>query len=149
MIHEEESPTDSSGSREGLQGCTHHENCTTLKNPVNSAIKAEGRVIGYLLDHAFRKRVQGSKHMLKKPPAWCISKAAFCEQILPNTGSIIVEDMESGLTYQTLTETFAEYAFEIQRGSFEPQLALTLNYGERQDNGHRQVGLWEGGQSSA
>lgn len=113
--------------------------------PNNSPVRAQGRIIGHLRDHTFVKRVTGSKHQLRKPPAWCISKAAFCEQILPNTENIIIEDLETGLTYQTSTETFAEHAFEIQRGNFEPQLALTLNYWERQDNGHRQLSLFEGG----
>jgi hypothetical protein len=82
--------------------------------------------------------------MLRKPPAWCISKEAFCEEVLPNTENIIIEDVESGLIYECATKVFAERAFEIQRGNFEPQLALTLNYWEVRGNGHRQLGLWEG-----
>ncbi len=111
-------------------------------------IKAQGRIIGHVRDHTFIKRVIGSKHQLRKPPAWCISKAAFCEHIWPNTNNIIIEDLESGLTYQTSTEVFAEHCFEMQRGNFEPQLALTLNYWRRQSNGHRHLGLWEAGQSN-
>jgi len=82
--------------------------------------------------------------MLRKPPAWCVSKEAFCEEILPNTNRIIVEDTESGMTYECLTEDFAEHAFEIQRGNFEPQLALTLNHWEKQNNGYQQLTLWGG-----
>jgi len=144
------SPTDfPHRSREGLKDCKHHNHCTSVKNPVNSPIKVESKIIGQLLGNTFVKRVIGSKHQLRKPPAWCISKEAFCREILPNTENIIIEDQESGLTYQTSTETFAERAFEIQRGGFELQLALTLNYWERQDNGHRQLSLFEGGASNA
>jgi hypothetical protein len=82
--------------------------------------------------------------MLRKPPAWCISKQAFCEEVLPNSETIIVEDMESGLSYECLTKVFAEHAFEIQRGNFEPQLALTLNHWEVKNNGRHQLALWGG-----
>jgi len=63
---------------------------------------------------------------------------------MPDTNNIIVEDTESGLIYECPTKVFAEHAFEIQRGAFEPQLALTLNYWKRQSNGHRQLSLWRG-----
>lgn len=43
---------------------------------VNTPVRAQGKIIGYLQDDAFIKRVQGSKHMLRKPPGWCISKLA-------------------------------------------------------------------------
>jgi len=82
--------------------------------------------------------------MLRKPPAWCISKQAFCEEVLSRTNKIIIEDTESGATYECLTAVFAEHAFEIQRGNFEPQLALTLNYWKKHGNGHRQLRLWGG-----
>jgi len=57
--------------------------------------------------------------------------------------------LESGLIYECATQVFAEYAFEIQRGNFEPQLALTLSYWEKNDNGHRQLRLFEGGDAGA
>lgn len=63
---------------------------------------------------------------------------------MPNTENIIVEDVESGLIYECPTEIFANHAFEIQRGNFEPQLALTLNYWKRRDNGNHQLSLWGG-----
>jgi len=119
--------------------------CPYSNTHVNAPIKAQGKIIGYLQDHTFIKRVQGSKHMLRKPPAWCISKQAFCEEILPNTEEIIIKDMESELSYECPTQVFAEHAFEIQRGNFEPQLALTLNHWEVKNNGHHQLGLWGGG----
>jgi hypothetical protein len=132
----------------GLMEGNHCSNSNTIALGVNTPIKAQGKIIGYLQDHTFVKRVQGSKHMLRKPPAWCISKKAFCEEVLPNTAKIIIEDVESGVTYECPTEVFADRAFEIQRGNFEPQLALTLSYWERHDNGHRQLRLFEGGDAN-
>jgi len=150
MIYKEKAPRRITVLQKGLVEIGHYRNSNTLhKNLVNTPIKAQGKIIGYLQDHIFVKRVQGSKHMLRKPPSWCISKQAFCEDILPSTNKIIIEDTEGGVTYECLTELFAEHAFEIQRGNFEPQLALTLNYWEKQNNGHRQLRLFEGGDANA
>jgi len=144
MTYKKEAPRRTAILQEGLMAMNHHDNSSTVAHAVNTPVKAQGKVIGYLKDLAFIKRVIGSKHKLRKPPAWCISKEAFCEQIQPNAETIIVEDTESGFIYECPTEVFAEHAFEIQRGGFEPQLALTLNHWEVRGNGHRQLGLWGG-----
>ena len=83
--------------------------------------------------------------MLRKPPGWCISKQAFITEVMPRAETIIIEDMESDLVYECKTDVFAENAFEIQRGNFEPQLALVLRFWEVRGNGHRQLGRWGGG----
>ena len=136
------------GGSEGHNNEAGKPHCPSYSNthlePVNVPIKAQGKIVGYLEGNCFHKRVIGSKHKLRKPPAWCISKQAFCEEILPNTENIIIEDTESGLTYECLTKVFAEHAFEIQRGNFEPQLALGLRFWEVKGNGHRQLNLWGG-----
>jgi len=137
----EEAPRRMAVLQKGLMAMNHHGNSSTVARAVNTPVKAQGKIIGYLRDHTFIKRVQGSKHMLRKPPGWCISKEAFCEQILPNTENIIVEDIESGLVYECPTEVFAEQAFEIQRGNFEPQLALGLKSWTVRNNHYHQLNL--------
>ena len=144
MTYKEEPPRRIAILQKGLVESAHYRNSNSFQKLVNTTIKAQGKIIGHIQDHTFNKRVQGSKHMLRKPPAWCVSKEAFCEEILPSTNTIIIEDTENGVTYECLTEVFAEHAFEIQRGNFEPQLALTLNYWERHGNGHKQLSLWGG-----
>lgn len=144
MTYKEKCPLDLlRGGPKGIQ-TNSSNNCSTHACLVKTPVKAQGKVIGYLKDHTFIKRVRGSKHMLRKPPAWCISKQAFCEEVLPNTESILVEDAESGLIYECPTKIFAEHAFEIQRGNFEPQLALGLRFWKTRGNGHRQLNLWGG-----
>ena len=140
----EEPPRRIAVLQRGLMEINQCSNCSTTTHGVNTPVRAQGKVVGYLQDHTFVKRVQGSKHMLRKPPAWCISKQAFIEQVVPHAEKIIVEDIESGRFYECGTEVFAEHAFEIQRGNFEPQLALTLNYWEKHDTGRRQLRLWGG-----
>lgn len=111
---------------------------------VHTPVKAQGKIIGFLQDHTFTKRVQGSKHMLRKPPGWCISKQAFIEEVMPRAEMIIVEDIENGSIYECRTEVFTENAFEIQRGNFEPQLALALKFWETRGNGEHQLSLFGG-----
>jgi len=146
MTYKEKAPLEGRQSFEGPLTMNRDNNSSIpYHRSVNAPIKAQGKIIGYLGGNCFRKRVIGSKHKLRKPPAWCISKQAFCEEVLPNTEKIIIEDMESGLSYECLTKVFAEHAFEIQRGNFEPQLALGLRFWEVKGNGHHQLGLWGGG----
>jgi len=144
MTYKERCPKDLLGrSPKGIQ-TSSTDNCSTHTHSVKTPVKAQGKIIGYLKDHTFIKWVRSSKHMLRKPPAWCISKEAFYEEISSNTVNIIVEDMERGLIYECPTKVFAEHAFEIQRGNFEPQLALGLRFWKTRGNGHRQLNLWGG-----
>ena len=150
MAYKKEAPTTSvTRSQKGQTGIISNDNYNTQSAFVNTPVRAQGKTIGYLEGNCFRKRVIGSKHKLRKPPAWCISKEAFCEEVLPNTENILIEDIESGLVYECPTTVFAEHSFEIQRGDFEPQLALGLRFGRVKSNGHHQVNLFEGGDGNA
>ena len=102
----------------------------------------DGKVIGYIENETFVKEVQASKHKLRCPPAWCISADAFENDIKPNVNALIVKDKESDITYQSSVDNFIEHCFEIQRGSFERQLALTLNHWQAEENGNKQLRLW-------
>lgn len=144
MTYKEEPPRRTAILQRGQPENIVNEKYDRATGGVNTPIKAQGKIIGYLQDHTFVKRVQGSKHMLRKPPGWCISKQAFIEEVMPHAEKIIVEDLESGRFYECRTEVFAEQAFEIQRGNFEPQLALGLKFWEVRSNGHRQLRLWGG-----
>lgn len=116
--------------------------CNTNGIKEKRLVKAQDKIIGYLQNHTFTKRVQGSKHMLRKPPAWCISKETFIQEILPNASRIVVEDTENARYYECSTQTFETHSFEIQRGSYEPQLALNLNCWQVSNTGHDQLTLW-------
>lgn len=117
-------------------------NYSGISPAVKTPIWVGGRIVGYIQDKCFRKRVKGSLHRLRTPKAWCISKEAFYAQILPHAERIIVEDVEAGVTYMCSTDEFARNCFEIQRGSFESQLAVTLEHWQVEDNGNRQLSLW-------
>ena len=94
------------------------------RNPV----RVGNRVVGHIEDGVFHKKVKGSRHQLKVPPAWCISSEAFDEYILPDCSQIVIEDQESGMTYRVSTAAFQRHCFRIERGAFEPQLGLTMRH---------------------
>ena len=142
MMYKEEAPRRIAVLQKGLEGNGHCDNSNIHPYGVNTPVKPQGKIIGVLSKHTFIKRVKASKHMLRKPPAWCISKQAFCEEVLPNTENIIIEDIESGIVYECLTKVFAEHAFEIQRGNSEPQLALGLRFWQIKNSGYHQLNLW-------
>ena len=117
---------------------------SNIKEHTRQVVKLpDGKVIGYIENETFIKEVLGSKHKLRCPPSWCISAYAFENEIKPNVTQIIVRDKESDIIYQTSIDNFVEHCFEIQRSSFEKQLALTLNYWQKEENGKKQLRLWE------
>lgn len=102
-------------------------------------MKAQGKVIGYLQDHAFIKPVRGSKHMLLFPQkAWAIDAEVFDREVKPNTSKFVVIDRETGLEYHCSIEVFDRLKGELDRG-FGKQYFLTLSHWEVRNNGYRQL----------
>jgi len=106
-------------------------------------IRVDNRIIGYIESNCFHRKVRGSQHQLRSPKAWCISRDAFYEEILPNAKHIIIEDMEIGQNYNCMTDEFARNCFEIKRGAFEPQLAMRLEKWHTETEECNQLTLWE------
>lgn len=113
---------------------------TGQKEPV----KVDGRIIGYLQNRTFYKSVIGSKHRLRKPPAYAIDAEAFDAEISPNATEIVVIDKETGTEYHASVETFGRHSFRFNRGFFD-QYGLSLQYWRVKNNGDRQLSLFEGG----
>lgn len=112
-------------------------------NKNRELIKVGDKVVGYLKDNKFIKSVIGSKHRLRRPPAWAIDSNVFDEQIKPSAAEIVVMDRETGKTYHCSVETFDRLKRELSRG-FGRQYFLTLNHW--QVEGNRQLCLWGGEQ---
>jgi hypothetical protein len=138
-------PDKLAGLSRGPNEIGHYHHSSTPHSTVNGskrAVRVEGRIVGSLQGNTFTKRVKGSKHQLSKPPAWCISKEAFVQDISPNVSRIVIEDTESEKSYECSTQTFDTYSFEIQRGAYEPQLALSLNFWQVSSTSNEQLTLW-------
>lgn len=130
------------------KGLVKYEQCdysNTQRPVVKTPVKAQGKVIGYFQqDHTFTKPVIGSKHQLRRPPAWAIDADAFDREIKPNAKEFVIIDKEAGLEYHCTMQVFDRLKGELDRG-FGRQYFLTLKHWEVRNNGHRQLNLWGGG----
>ena len=103
-------------------------------------VKVGEKIIGHIDGNRFVKQVSGSRHMLRRPPAWAIDAEAYDSEIRPNATEIVVLDKETGLEYHCSVETFDRLKGGLDRG-FGRQYMLTLNHWVVRVNGHRQLGL--------
>jgi hypothetical protein len=75
-------------------------------NKNRELVKVGNRVVGCIEGNKFTKSVIGSKHRLRRPPAWAIDAEAFDGEVKPNAAEIVVIDKESGLEYHCTVEAF-------------------------------------------
>ena len=97
---------------------------TQHKQPIYST---DGNFIGSIRGLVFKKKINGSKHLLHSPPAIAIDSYAFDTHILSKCQSIEVIDSETGTKYNTSSETFSNYMFKFNR-RYGEQYALPLRY---------------------
>lgn len=90
-------------------------------------IFTDGRVVGEVVGEVFKKNISGSRHILHKPRAIALSVESLTQAEKVGAHEIQITDKESGDLYACPFDRFKEYAFPIQRGGFEPQMALTLD----------------------
>jgi len=90
-------------------------------------IYTDGRVVGEVVGEVFKKNISGSRHILHKPRAIALSVESLNQAEKVGALEIQITDKENGDLYACPFERFKEYAFPIQRGGFEPQMALTLD----------------------
>ena len=95
----------------------------------------DGKIIGYLDGDTFVKPLCGSKHQLKRPPAWAVDAEAFDEQINPYASTFRIEDTESGATYEVTVDFFDRHKGYLNRG-FGPQYFLPLTRWKEHHNGN-------------
>jgi len=101
------------------QGMTRGVNARHIYHNIN------GRPVASLCGRILQKRLRGSLHQLRKPPAWAVD-AAILEQASKD-GALVVEvhDMETGKVYWAAISAFRRWGFEIDRG-YGRQVALPL-----------------------
>lgn len=97
---------------------------STLQTP----ILVNGKTIGKVTAGAFCKVIHGSKHLLRSPRAIALSTASLDAAAAAGANTIAITDVETGLVYSCTMAHFKRQAFDLQRGHFEPQRALTLDH---------------------
>ena len=103
----------------------------------------DGKIVGQSDGHVFKKKIKGSKHLLRKPPAIGIDAPAYEQEIAPTCERIEVFDMESNRLYVSTIENFQRNRGELDRGHGR-QVYLILNRWQVTDlspNAPRQLGF--------
>ncbi len=94
---------------------------------MKNLLKAAGKVIGEIRGEVLRKRVVGSKHQLRRPPAWALDAAALNEATASGCRRVEVFDKETGRTFSADVDTIRTRGFLINRG-FGTQFVLPLQH---------------------
>lgn len=87
--------------------------CRSSGNPVKAY---DGKVIGSSDGTTFRKRIRGSAHLLKHPPAIAIDAHAYHEHIAPTHESIEVVDTDTDTLYSISIPSFERHKEILNRG---------------------------------
>ena len=102
------------------------QDCSTNQGAKTNQIRISNRYVGEVKNDNFEKKIQFSKHSLHKPPALALSVESLQQAEQFGAREIYITDIESGRVYSCTIDHFKSHAFPIQRGGFEPQLALIL-----------------------
>lgn len=102
--------------------------------------QVNGRPVAGLEGRTLRKRVRGSIHMLRRPPAWCVD-AAILEQARKDGAQMVeVLDVETRRVYTAAIADFDLHGFVFNRG-FGDQVGLALCHWQVETQGARQLVL--------
>lgn len=92
-------------------------------------IQLQGKVIG-LWDtesKTFEKKVKGSKHLMVVLDAWGIDKGIL-ERIHAKSGTLVINDTETGETYTAHSDLYKEKGIERTFGNHGTQIFLPRQY---------------------
>ncbi len=105
---------------------TRHLHFTPESSTSGIPIRVRGRIVGRVQDGVFRKRVRGSRHMLRKPKkAWALDVQSLEQAEALGAWLVELLDLESGLRYRAPISRIRLRGFRLDRGHGE-QLALRL-----------------------
>lgn len=92
-------------------------------------ITVQGRVSGFYMAerHEYYRRVDGSRHFLRKPPAITNDLAALAEAERLGADRVRIVDSETGAEYACIIAVIRDYGFTVNRGHGQ-QVALLLGY---------------------
>jgi len=117
---------------------TQHSTATTTRQAkrrgkqARANIRAGGRVVGVVRGDTFHKRVQASRHFLKRPAAIAFDVASLREAEAAGAEKVEVTDRETGTVYRAAIGTVWERGWSFNRGYGE-QVALALGQWNRDD----------------
>jgi len=92
--------------------------------------KGKSRMVGETVGSEFRKKVHSSKHFLKIPPAIAIEKTVWDSLQGEGIKIIRIKDLDKNQYWNVLYETFSNKKMLIERGGFDKQYALPIEWWE-------------------
>jgi hypothetical protein len=95
--------------------------------PKSQPIYAGGRVVGEVTSAVFCKSIQGSKHILRTPPAIALDVDSIRQAVRAGAKTIRITDRENGKVYACDVAHFDLYSFELNRG-YGVQRALPIDH---------------------
>jgi hypothetical protein len=99
-----------------------------------------GKPIATLQGNVLKKRVRGSLHMLRRPPAWAVDAIVLQQARQDGAATVEVEDIETRRRYTAPIEAFDRWGIRFNRG-FGDQVALPLSHWQTEPVGARQLSL--------
>jgi len=102
----------------------------------------KGQVVASLEGRTLRKRVRGSLHQLRRPPAWCVDVAIFVQARKDGATQVEVLDVETRRIYRAAVDAFDRFGFRFNRGHGD-QVGLALCYWQVETQDTRQMLLFE------
>jgi hypothetical protein len=116
---------DARRERPGNSVTTATGNCTSQSHCIE--IYSGSKVIGEVNNgDTFQKRLESRRHFLRRPSAIALSLDSLEQAEKAGALFIKIIDLDSGRVFWTIIEHMRNKGFIIQRGGFEPQLALRL-----------------------
>lgn len=133
--------------RNGGGNESSHRKCSARRPAGQPVFTVDGRTAGYISGRTFRKRVEASRHMLKKPrPAWAIDVYVLDQLRAAGVVDLVIEDTEGALTYSASLAHFERHCWQFDYG-WGVQVAMGLRFWRVEVTGSqrfaRQLGLWD------
>lgn len=104
-----------------------------------STVFVSGRPVGRVVGEAFVKTVAASRHMLRRPEAWCLDTQSLEDARRLGATMVELHDQDTGRTFEASLEVIRRDGIPLDRG-FGPQLALPLHRWAMRDS--RQLALF-------
>lgn len=138
------------GHRTGAIERTTAGNCQIIYNDKVSSRQAVpiyssfGRVVGYVIDEEFLKSINGSRHLLRYPPAIAFDACSLQQAEQAGATIVRVVDQETGIVYKAELTHILEVGTAFDRG-YGQQVYLELDGWTKQKcGGGLQLALFGG-----
>lgn len=87
----------------------------------------KNKAIGIVVGNKFQKRLQGSRHFLRKPPSIANDESVLATAQNMGATEVSIFDMETGTIYESSIANIREHGVRFDQG-YEKQIGLAFKY---------------------